>query len=185
MKQTTLVNNSNVVQTLKEGYFHPVSAGENFTFRPPTQIDEQINLPKSQTYLLDEFTLGKTLENEIHAWKTQVAETLEDIRCEAKEAYASDNEIDRVPESAYHDATSLLEMLFDHNVPMPHIGWAEDGSIGLEWRPENGIVTMGIYGDNLIIYGAFFQEHRQVEGVCHLSDTALLESFLETLKRLL
>ena len=85
-----------------------------------------------------------------------------------------DNEIDPISPEAYDDASSLLEMLFDRNISIPHIGWAEDGSIGFEWRPKNGIVTMGIYGDNLVIYGIFFEENRQVDGVCSLSDTALL-----------
>ena len=96
-----------------------------------------------------------------------------------------DNEIDPVPDSAYRQTSILLEMLYNYNIPMPHIGWAEDGSIGLEWRPEGGIVTMGIYGDDDVIYGAFFQENRQVDGVCNLSDTVLLNGFLETLKRLI
>ena len=103
---------------------------------------------------------------------------LKDIRQEAEEAYAWNNEIDPVPESAYDDALLLLKMLFDYNIPMPDIGWAEDGSLGFEWRPGKGIATMGIYGDNLVIYGAFFEEKHQVEGICALSDTAMLIGFL-------
>lgn len=44
---------------------------------------------------------------------------------------------------------------------------------------------MGIYGDDDVIYGAFFQENRQVDGVCSLSDAILLEGFLKILKNLL
>ena len=162
-----------------------INTGENFTFIRAVQIDEQINLLKKQVHLSDEFTFGETLENEAHEWKVQVAETLEDIRCEAENAYVLNNEIDPVPVKAYEEASLLLYKLFDYDIPIPHIGWAEDGSIGFEWRPENGIVTVGIYGDNLAIYGVFFTENRQLDGVCSLSDTALLEGFLETLKRLL
>ncbi len=118
-------------------------------------------------------------------FRKQIQSELDEIRQEAENAYASDNEIDPIPNSAYNDASTLLEILCNYNIPMPHIGWAEDGSIGFEWRPEGGIVTMGIYGDDDVIYGAFFQENRQVDGVCNLSDTALLEGFLETLKRLI
>ncbi len=118
-------------------------------------------------------------------FRKQVQRELDEIRQEAENAYALDNEIDPVPDSAYDQTSGLLEKLSSFKIPMPHIGWAEDGSIGLEWRPEGGIVTMGIYGDNDVIYGAFFQENRQVDGVCNLSDTALLEGFLETLKRLI
>ena len=55
---------------------------------------------------------------------------------------------------------------------MPDMMWSEDGGLGFEWRPGNGIATVGLYGDNLVIYTAFFGEKRQVEGVCSLSDTA-------------
>lgn len=109
---------------------------------------------------------------------------LKDIHQEAEEAYGLDNEIDPVPKSAYDDALLLLKMLFNCNIPMPDIGWAEDGSLGFEWRPEDGIATMSLYGDNLVIYGAFFNDKRQVEGICTLSDTVLLQGFLTTLRNL-
>ena len=105
------------------------------------------------------------------------------IRQEAMEAYASNNEIDPVPDSAYAETLSLLKQM-PRNVPMPDIMWSEDGGIGLEWRPENGIVTMSLYGDNHVIYGAFFGDKREVEGICTLSDTALLQGFLTTLRNL-
>ena len=103
---------------------------------------------------------------------------LQTVRQEAEEAYALDNDIDPVPESAYDDAQILLKILSDSNSPMPDIGWAEDGSLGFEWRPEGGIATMGIYGDSLVIYGAFFEDKRQVEGICTLADIAMLTGFM-------
>ena len=103
---------------------------------------------------------------------------LKEIHQRAAEAYALDNEIDPVPELAYNDALSLLKMLSVCGIPMPDIGWAEDGSLGLEWRPDGGIATMGLYGDNLVIYTAFFEDKRQVEGVCALSDLPMLMGFL-------
>lgn len=109
---------------------------------------------------------------------------LKEIRQEAEEAYAWDNKIDPVPESAYDDALLLLKMLFNCNIPMPDIGWAEDGSLGFEWRPGNGIATMSLCGGNLVIYGAFFSDKRQVEGICTLSDTVLLQGFVTTLRNL-
>ena len=117
-------------------------------------------------------------------WLDNAQQQLKEIRQEAMEASALDSEIDPVPESAYDDAHSLLKMLSHYNVPMPDISWAEDGSLGFEWRPENGIATMGVYGDNHVIYGAFFDDKRQVEGICSLSDTALLQGFLMTLLNL-
>ena len=136
----------------------------------------------------------ETVENEINLslppadkalFRKHIQRELNGIRQEATEAYASDNEIDPVPNFAYDDASILLEMLFNYKVPMPDIGWAEDGSLGLEWRSEGGIATMGIYRDKLVIYGAFFEEKRQIEGICALSDTAMLSGFLETLVNLL
>jgi len=106
---------------------------------------------------------------------------LAEIHQEAADAYALDNEIDPVPESAYDDARFFLEILFHAGIPLPDISWAEDGSLSFEWFPEDGIVTMGIYGDGLVIYTAFFEEKRQVEGICKLSDDALLSGFLATL----
>ena len=99
---------------------------------------------------------------------------LQKVRQEADEA----RDVDPIPESAYHDAQVLLTTLFNANCPMPEIGWAEDGSLGFEWRPEGGIATIGIYGDSLVIYGAFFDNKRQVEGVCALSDVTMLKGFL-------
>ncbi len=118
-------------------------------------------------------------------FRKQVQRELDEVRQEVEEVYASDNQIDPVPDSAYRQTAVLLEILYNYNIPMPHIGWAEDGSIGLEWRPAGGIVTMGIYGDDDVIYGAFFQENRQVEGICELSDIPVLSSFLMTLTNIL
>ena len=124
-------------------------------------------------------TLDKELDFVRPPVDDDAQQQLEEIRQEAIEASALDNEIDPVPDQAYDDARSLLKMLSHYNVPMPEIGWAEDGSLGFEWRPENGIATMGVYGDNHVIYGAFFHDKRQVEGICSLSDTAMLQGFLK------
>ena len=116
-----------------------------------------------------------------HFFFVNVQQQLEELRQEAMEAYQANNEIDPIPDSAYEETLSLLKQM-PRNVPMPDIMWSEDGGIGLEWRPENGIVTMSLYGDNHVIYGAFFGDKREVEGICTLSDTALLQGFLTTLR---
>lgn len=106
---------------------------------------------------------------------------LYEIRQEAEEAYALDNEIDPVSDSAYHDVCLLLEILFNHNVPMADIGWLMDGGIGFEWRLRNnkGIATISVYGDNQVIYGASLGSRRRVKGTCPLSDLILLPNFLK------
>ncbi len=135
-------------------------------------------------------------KNESQSWKTQVIvakpqfqeclrRKLEEIRQEAEEAYTLDNEIDPVPESAYNDALFLLEEFFHFDVPTPDLSWAEDGSLSLGWYPGEGTATMGIYGDNLVIYTVFFEEKRQFEGICELSDTPMLSGFLTMLGNIL
>ena len=118
-------------------------------------------------------------------FRKQVQRELDTIRQEAEEAYALDNEIDPVSDSAYDDASVLLEILCNYKLPMPEVSWAEDGSLSVGWYPDNGMVTMGIYGDNLIIYNAFFEEKRQFEGICELSDSPVLSGFLTTLTNIL
>ena len=125
---------------------------------------------------LRKLVFGRPLEK-----MRQARQQMEEIRQEAVPAHASNNEIDPIPDSAYEETLDLLEKM-PPNVPLPDIMWTEDGGIGLEWRPENGIVTMSLYGDNHVIYGAFFGDKREVEGICTLSDTALLQGFLTTLR---
>ena len=114
-------------------------------------------------------------------FKKQVESALDEIRQEAENAYALDNKIGHVPDSAYNDVLILLDFLCNYKIRMPDIGWAEDGSLSVGWYPDEGLVTMGIYGDNLVIYNAFFEEKRQFEGICELSDTPVLSGFFSTL----
>ena len=118
-------------------------------------------------------------------FRKQVQHELDEIRQEAEEAYASDNEIDQIPDSAYNNTLVLLEMLCNYKLPMPELSWAEDGSLSIGWYLDEGIITMGIYGDNLVIYNAFFEEKRQFEGICELSDTPMLSGFLRVLTNIL
>lgn len=112
-----------------------------------------------------------------------VQRELADIREEVEETCTEVDNVKAVPESAYEETLSLLKQL-RHNIPMPDMMWLEDGGIGLEWRPGDGIATMSIYGDNLVIYGAFFSEKREFDGICALSDTILLDGFVTTLRNL-
>jgi len=104
-----------------------------------------------------------------------------EIRQEAENAYALDNEIDPVPDSAYDDALVLLEFLCTYKIPMPDSSWDEAGSLSVGWYPHEGMVTMGVYGDNLVIYNAFFDEKRQFEGISELSFRPILSVFLTLL----
>ena len=119
-------------------------------------------------------------------FRKQVQRELDEIRQETEEAYALDNEIDPIPDSAYDDANSLLEILFYNNVPMPDIGWLADGGIGFEWRSQNvkRIGTMSIYGDNKVIYGASLGNGHKDKGTCELTNLVKLVRFLPMLKTL-
>ena len=108
---------------------------------------------------------------------------LKEISAEVEETCSVANDVNTIPDTAYSDTLSLLARL-QHTIPMPDMMWLQDGGIGLEWRPDNGIATMSIFGDNHVIYGAFFNDKREVEGICSLSDNSLLDGFLTTLSRL-
>ena len=116
----------------------------------------------------------------------QVQRELDEIRQEVEEACTLDNEIDPVPDSAYHDAFFVIEILFYNNVPRPDIGWLMDGGIGLEWRSMDSkeIGTMSIYGDNQIIYGVSLRNGQKDKGTCKLTDYAKLDRFFPMLKTL-
>ena len=114
----------------------------------------------------------------------QVLRELEDIREEVEETCAVANDVHPVPPCAYDETLSLLKSM-SRDIPLPDMMWLEDGGIGLEWRPGDGIATMSLYGDGLVVYGAFFTDNREVSGICPLSDTAFLQGFLTTLGSLL
>ncbi len=109
---------------------------------------------------------------------------LDEIRQEVEEACTTDNEIDPVPDPAYHDAYLLLGILFHYDVPTGDIGWLMDGGIGFEWRSTDGkeIATMSIYGDSQVVYGASLRSTDKVKGTCLLTDLASLARFLPKLK---
>ena len=128
--------------------------------------------------------LDESLATTPHSFSLDEAlQELEAIREEVEETCAVADDVRPVPEQAYKDAHLLLQQIHPE-IPMPDIMRSEDGGIGLEWRPGDGIATMSLYGDNHVIYGAFFNKKREVEGICSLSDTVLLQGFLTTLKNL-
>ena len=133
-----------------------------------------------------------TLQNELEfsrppadkvLFRKHIQRELDEIRQEVEETCAVAEDVYRVPESAYEETVSFLEQM-PRDIPMPDIMWLEDGGIGLEWRPGAGIATMSLYGDGLVVYGAFFTKNREISGVCSLADAAFLPGFLTTLARL-
>ena len=134
----------------------------------------------------------ETLQNELEferppadkvLFRKHVQRELDEIREEIKETQSVADNVYPVPESAYNETLSLLEQIH-RDIPIPDIMWLEDGGIGLEWRPGDGIATMSLYGDGLVVYGAFFNKNREIAGICSLADTAFLHGFLTTLTHL-
>lgn len=133
-----------------------------------------------------------TLQNELEfarppadkvLFRKHIQRELDEIRKEVEETCAVVEDVYRVPESAYEETFSFLEQM-PRDIPMPDMMWLEDGGIGLEWRPEDSIATMSLYGDGLVVYGAFSTKNRKISGVCPLVDAAFLPGFLTTLARL-
>ena len=133
-----------------------------------------------------------TLQNEFESvrppadkvlFRKHIQRELDEIRKEVEETCAVVEDVCRVPESAYEETFSFLEQM-PRDIPMPDMMWLEDGGIGLEWRPGDGIATMSLYGDGVVVYGAFFTKNREISGVCPLADAAFLPGFLTMLVRL-
>ena len=144
--------------------------------------------PQTSTFrsllLTHQETSNQPLASDLYIFSMdRVKDELDEIREEVKEISGTTEDIIVVPEPAYNETFSLLEELH-HDVPMPDIMWLENGGIGLEWRPRDGIATMSLYGDGLVIYGVFFSKSREISGICSLDDSAFLRGFLTTLIRL-
>jgi hypothetical protein len=116
-------------------------------------------------------------------FRKQVQSELDEIREEIEETCAVAKDVYPAPESAYEETTSLLEQM-PRGIPMPDMMWLEDGGIGLEWRPGDGIVTMSLYGDNHVTFVTVLDDQHEIAGMCPLSDSILLPSFLATLPML-
>ena len=115
--------------------------------------------------------------------RKHIQRELDEIREEVEETCKVDSDVRAVPQQAYDETSTLLKRI-SPGIPMPDLMWLEDGGIGLEWRPSDGIATMSLYGDGLVVYGAFFNKDREISGICSLTDTAFFQGFLTTLTQL-
>ena len=105
---------------------------------------------------------------------------LDEIRKEVEETCAVAEDVYRVAEAAYEETLSLLEQM-PRDIPMPDMMWLEDGGIGLEWRPGDGIITMSLYGDDHVNFVVVLDDQHEIGGTCPLSAPILLPNFLKTL----
>lgn len=180
-----------VLQT--DDWFNPVNLqfkAEHFTIQFPPIPEQWIGFPTKTVS-------GVISENENRDWKRQettplpaetqsrihIEKELAEIRKEVKETCEVDSEVSPIPEPAYNQTISLLERM-PRNIPVPDIMWLERGGIGLQWNPENSIVTMSLYGDNHVNYVAILGKQYEIAVTCPLSDQLLLPDFLKTLSTL-
>ena len=177
-----------VLQT--DDWFNPINLQfktEHFTSQFPPIREPRIDS-------LTETASDVIPENENQDWKRQgttpipaevqswiyVEKELAEIREEVKETCAVAKDVHSVPEAAYDETRSLLAQV-SRNVPVPDIMWLEDGGIGLEWRPGDGIVTMSLYGDDHVTFVAILGNQHKIAGTCPLSNSSLLAGFLAIL----
>ena len=112
--------------------------------------------------------------------RKHIQRELDEIREEVEETCKVASDVSSVPQQAYDETSTLLKRI-SHDIPMPDVMWLEDGGIGLEWRPGDGIVTMSLYGDNHVTFVVILGNQHEISGTCPLSDSRILPNFLATL----
>ena len=112
--------------------------------------------------------------------RKHIQRELDEIREEVEETCKVASDVRPVPQQAYDETSTLLKRI-SPGIPMPDLMWLEDGGIGMEWRPGDGIVTMSLYGDNHVTFVAILGDQHEIAGTCPLSDSRILPSFLATL----
>ena len=112
--------------------------------------------------------------------RKHIQRELDEIREEVEETCKVVSDVRPVLQQAYDEASTLLKRI-SPGIPMPDLMWLEDGGIGLEWRPKEGIATMSLYGDNQVTFGTVWRESSEIWGSCPLSDPVLFPNFLKML----
>ncbi len=106
----------------------------------------------------------------------EARQKLADLRETAKE----NKDGKPVAEAAYEEALSVLGRLSRH-LPFPELEVLDDGAICMEWFPRKGMVTINVYGDAYVFFGATWGKPSKITGVCELSDPLILPTFLKML----
>jgi hypothetical protein len=113
--------------------------------------------------------------------RKHIQRELDEIREEVEETCKVASDVSPVPQPAYDETSTLLKRISHDNIPMPDMMWLEDGGIGLEWRPGDGIITMSLYGDEHVNFVVVLGNQHEIAGTCPLSDPFLLPNFLTIL----
>lgn len=115
--------------------------------------------------------------------RKHIQRELDEIREEVEETCKVATNVSPVPQQAYDETSTLLKRI-SPGIPMPDLMWLEDGGIGLEWRPGDGIITMSLYGDGHVNFVVVLDDQHEIAGTCPLSDPFLLPNFLTILPEL-
>ena len=115
--------------------------------------------------------------------RKHIQRELDEIREEVEETCKVANDVRPIPQQAYDETSTLLKRI-SPGIPMPDMMWLEDGGIGLEWRPGDGIITMSVYGDDHVNFVVVLDDQHEIAGTCLLSDPFLLPNFLTILPKL-
>lgn len=116
----------------------------------------------------------------------EIEQRLLEIRQETEELCKAD-EIDEIYEKTYSDIRLLLHIINKTNpyIPMPDIDWAEDGSLNATWIDKKNVITMGVYGNDILHFTYYLEEKRQISSVCELSDKSLLNGVIQIVDNIL
>ena len=115
--------------------------------------------------------------------RKHIQRELDEIREEVEETCKMASDVRHVLQQAYDETSTLLKRI-SPGIPMPDLMWLEDGGIGLEWRPGDGIITMSLYGDDHVNSVVALDDQHEIAGTCPLSDPFLLPNFLTILPEL-
>lgn len=127
--------------------------------------------------------LFQTTSTDKTSFRHVIKQELANIHTEVKNPSVEDSEFFPAPEVVFNDALFLLEMLHHSGIPTPDIRWSEDSNLSLTWHLEDGIATLEIYGDGLVIYNTCLENERPDEASFTLTDTACLQDCIAKLNR--
>ena len=117
------------------------------------------------------------------SFRHYVKQEFSQIRKEITEPAVEDRDFFPGPDLIFNDALFLLEMFYHAGIPTPDFRWSEDSSLRFTWHLEDGVATLGIYGNGLVIYNIVRDDERPDEVSFTLTDTACLQDCLTKLNR--
>ena len=91
------------------------------------------------------------------------------------------DDCDPPEDNAYTDALTVLHLM-PNNLEVPDIMWLPNGGCGMEWRPPNGIATLGCYGNEIAVYGMTHGDKNDMSGHANINKPLYIRAFFESIK---